>query len=287
MQSNQIVSQALVASGAYKDLPQPIIFTSGELGITYINTDKLVGDNGVWEQFGNDAGGMIAHAISVTKENPKYDAVIDVLAEKVKLLDPNVQAISGGQRKDWLFSGPVAQKLGLMHISLYKQHASVEKIEISLPEMEGPVTIPYERDVNTVLLRRLNVIHIADLLTVGSSCYRIENGFAKGWFQMLRGQGAYAHTLITVVNRSEGGEKELAEQNIITLPIVTIDDDFIRRHSEYPEQVLEYRQNPRVWSERYLQRHGALAFIDDFNPEGKRVHYAKKFFERYTIRNND
>ncbi len=279
MPSNPIVSQILVESGAYADLEKPVIFTSGELGISYVHTDKIVGDAGKWEEFGDDSERMIAHAVEMTHRNERFKAVIDVLAQTVEDLNKTVRvdAISGGQRRDWLFSGPVAEQLGLMHIALYKQDFGRHNLEIS--NIDASLYPQGERDLT--LLTEKNVIHIADLLTIGSSCYRWEDGLEKGWFPLLRGQGANAQHLITVVTRLEGGEDALGMRHINVYPLVAIDDEFLRQYSKFPDRAIAYRQNPQARSEAYLQTHGALDFVEDFNPEGRRRPYAKRFFERY------
>ncbi len=52
MESHPRISELLVETGAYSDLSDPVILTSGQLGIYYINTEKLVQDDGEWKEFG-------------------------------------------------------------------------------------------------------------------------------------------------------------------------------------------------------------------------------------------
>ena len=122
MESHSTISKLLVKTGAFKDLDEPVILTSGELGIYYINTEKLCPDDGKWKEYGDNSQAMINHAIKIMRDNRDFREVIDILVEQAEVLLPRKDAkvISGGQRRDWLFSGPVANRLNLDHISLYK-----------------------------------------------------------------------------------------------------------------------------------------------------------------------
>ena len=109
MASNPVISKALVKSGAYRDLDKPIILANGELGIYYINAEKILQDNGVWETFGNNSAAMIQYASDIADNrfgntNKEFAEVIDVLAGEVKRLAFSFRPIfliSGGQRRDW------------------------------------------------------------------------------------------------------------------------------------------------------------------------------------------
>jgi hypothetical protein len=99
------ISQLLVETKAFKDLDKPVILTSGELGIYYINTEKLAQDNGEFEKYGDDSQAMIAHAIRMTQQHSTFGEVIDILTEDAKrlmasLVRNNEYGISGGQRRD-------------------------------------------------------------------------------------------------------------------------------------------------------------------------------------------
>ena len=48
-------AEILKNTGAYSDLEEPVILASGELGIYYINTEKIMPDEGTWKKYGNNA----------------------------------------------------------------------------------------------------------------------------------------------------------------------------------------------------------------------------------------
>lgn len=275
MESHPRISELLIKTGAYKDLDEPVILTSGELGIYYINTEKLAQDNGEFEKYGDDSRGMIKHALDMMDKHPTFGEVIDILARKASNLiapDRDISVISGGQRRDWLFSGPVAYHLNLRHISVYKDG----KIEMIMPDE----TVKQIGD-NQDSLRDLCDVHFSDLLTEASSCYRVENGEKKGWIPWIEKRGTKVRNLVAVVTRLQGGEERLREIGINAEAFVAIDKDFLEKYSRYPARALAYLQNPKLWSENYLRENGALALIETFNPKGNKLDRIKKFLNRY------
>jgi len=276
MVSNPRISQLLVETQAYRDLPQPVILTSGELGIYYINTEKLVQDGGEWEKVGDNSQAMISHAIRMMCEHPTFGEVIDILKERsIELLRSNPSplragtryAISGGQRRDWLFSGPVARQLNLPHLSIYKD-GKIEAIDEC-------------GNIADSGLIRVVALHISDLLTEASSCYRVEAGEEKGWVPTLRSEGVHVRDLLAVVTRGQGGERNLAHHGVYAEAMVSIDEDFLRQYSENPERAVAYLRDPKEWSGRYLRENGALALLPAFDPQRQKDDRATKFLQRY------
>lgn len=288
------MSELLVETKAYQDLDRPVILTSGELGIYYINAEKLCQDGGKFNEYGESSSDMVEHAVIMTEEKPAFKKAIDILCEEVNSIlpsDGSKFAISGGQRRDWLFSGPVAVQLGLDHVSLYKQvEGQNNKIELLHPD---PTPTPREVIATVIasdtiskygLISNLNAIHIADLLTEGSSVYSANQ---KGWVPMLRSQGGNVKNLMTVVTRLQGGEERLKEQGVDVHSFVAIDENFLRTYSANPERAVEYFKSPKAWSENYLMQNGALALIGNFDPAGKNIERAKKFIARYSSTLNE
>jgi orotate phosphoribosyltransferase len=270
MENNKRISELLIETGAYKDLDKPVILTSGELGIYYINTEKLCQDGGKFNDYGNDSAAMINHAVKMTKEHPIFKETIDILSEETKKLGLDHYCISGGQRRDWLFSGPVARNLKLYHVSLYKGG------DIELLDSNANLCSQEPLD-----LEGLCAVHIADLITEGSSIYRIENSEEKGWVPMLRENEAGISNLLAVVTRLQGGEQRLKAVGVNTHSFVAIDEDFLGKYSKNPERALAYQKNPGEFSENYLKENGAMAFLSSFDPNGGKIDRAKKFLSRY------
>ena len=282
MKSHPRISELLVEEAAFTDLDKPVILASGkELGIYYINAEKLCQDGGAFREHKDDSAAMIQHAVNMTQQHPTFNEVIDTISAEVLANvihgDRKGVAISGGQTRDWIFSGPVARKLELPHVSLYKQRTGEpDRVEIVYPN--GRV-----KDASSgQSLREFSPVHIVDMLTAGSSCYRIGGDKELGWIPMQRQRGARIDNLLAVVTRCQGGEGRLAElANTNAAGFVAIDEDFLTKYSTNPERALAYLKDPTAWSKQYLKEHGALALLDTWNPEGGKLERAIKFTEKY------
>lgn len=282
MRNDQYLEQLLVETGAFRDLENPVILTSGELSIYYINTEKICPDGGKWEKFGHDPFGMIYHSIIMAKEHPSFQGVIDRLSEGVNSLFPITSkqplAVSGGQRRDWLFSGPVAVRVGeqgVPHLSLYQQEEG-KKDRINAIYPDGSID-------DNPSLEGWQIIHVADIITTGSSAYRKENGKEKGWIPRLKERGASIEHLVTVVSREQGGELLLAKQGVITHSLISIDERFLKTYSTNPKMALRYKKDQQGWAEEYLIKNGTTRFADYFDPQGGKQERAYKFLKRYEM----
>ena len=142
-------------------------------------------------------------------------------------------------------------------------------------------SIDYCGNVHHANIARLCGVHVVDLLTEGSSVYRVEGNQEKGWLPELRKQGAIINDLFAVVSRKQGAEEMLKGEGLTVHSFVDIDEKFIENYSKNPKRAVEYIKNPKEWSENYLRSNGALIFLDDFNPAGKKIDRAKKFIKRY------
>ncbi|MEK6823191.1 MAG: hypothetical protein AABY13_05150 [Nanoarchaeota archaeon] len=264
---------------AYKDLPGPTILAAGDLGIYFVNMEKLLEDGGAWEKFGDDSRLMIMHACQQYEQVPGFRQVIGVMADQMRYhLTRAVQgerkAVSGGARRDWLFSGPIAHVLNLPHISCYKQEpGKPDRMEFVHPDMSVDV-------VDT--LSGVYVGHAVDMTTEGSSILRTDkDGTLKGWAAMIRNKGGRINDVVAAATRLQGAEQRLAPYGLHIDALVKIDEEFLRNHSANPEAAVEYFKNPTAFSRNYLKENGALAFVKDFDPAGKRVDKAREFMKKY------
>lgn len=276
MTTSERIKHLLVETQAFKDLKSPVVLASGQLGIYFINAEKLCQDKGKFAEFGNNSQKMLKHIIEMMYTHKSFNEVIDILTEKIKPLfssSDKKMAISGGQRRDWLFSGPVAKKLNVPHISLYKQlNNETDKIEIIMPDGSKNENID---------LSQYEAVHVVDMITEGSSIYRKEGGVKKGWISMLKNKGVTIDHVISVVSRLQGGEERLAKDNIHVHSCVNIDKEFLQIFSSNPQRAIEYISNPDLWSKEYLSKNGALDLISIFDPEKNKMDKAKRFLTRY------
>lgn len=193
---------------------QPFWYTSGKLGPFYINTQFLYGSEAAANSLLKTieeacAGEKLAFYdkvwadISAQLDScPIYAQLIDLLTEAAAKLD--VDFVSGGERRDFFFSMPVARKLGLGHLSIFKDLSCVytDKDGVSM-------------DAAQAGLAGKKSVHIADLITVASS-------YIRAWIPAVESLGAKIAYSLAVVDRDQGGSDILAKAGCPLTTLVTI-----------------------------------------------------------------
>ena len=284
MNREETLVKYLIASGGFRELDTPVIVTSGEfLTPFFVSAEKLCGDAAVDEalnRFGEDPAAMMRYAADLAGRNASFGEVIDALAAGVseifgKAGTGEKRALSGGQRRDWLFSGPAAERLGVPHVSIFKPRDGSQRVLLHGASGAGEILTPD--------LRGFRVVHVADLITLGSSVYEEDRqtGKRSGWVPVLRGLGAEITDLVTVISRNQGGEALLAEQGVKVHALITVDGDFISRHARNPEALASFLRDPQQWTGDYLEAHGPGLLRDYLEDDAKKLPRLKKFVLRY------
>ena len=212
---NPIISW-LFETDAVRVCPEghPFWYTSGKLGPFYINTQFLYGSEAAANSLLKTieeacAGEKLAFYdkvwadISAQLDScPIYAQLIDLLTEAAAKLD--VDFVSGGERRDFFFSMPVARKLGLGHLSIFKDLSCVytDKDGVSM-------------DAAQAGLAGKKSVHIADLITVASS-------YIRAWIPAVESLGARIAYSLAVVDRDQGGSDILAKAGCPLTTLVTI-----------------------------------------------------------------
>ena len=193
---------------------QPFWYTSGKLGPFYINTQFLYGSEAAANSLLKTieeacAGDKMAFYdkvwadISAQLDScPIFAQLIDLLTEAAAKL--NADFISGGERRDFFFSMPVAKKLGLGHLSIFKDLSSVytDANGVSMPSDQAN-------------LAGKKSVHIADLITVASS-------YIRAWIPAVEALGAKIAYSLAVVDRDQGGTEILANAGCPLTTLITI-----------------------------------------------------------------
>ena len=193
---------------------QPFWYTSGKLGPFYINTQFLYGSEAAANSLLKTieeacAGEKLAFYDKVWADIsaqlascPIYAQLIDLLTEAAAKLD--VDFVSGGERRDFFFSMPVARKLGLGHLSIFKDLSCVytDKDGVSM-------------DAAQAGLAGKKSVHISDLITVASS-------YIRAWIPAVESLGARIAYSLAVVDRDQGGSDILAKAGCPLTTLVTI-----------------------------------------------------------------
>ena len=193
---------------------QPFWYTSGKLGPFYINTQFLYGSEAAANSLLKTieeacAGDKMAFYdkvwadISAQLDScPIFAQLIDLLTEAAAKMGADF--ISGGERRDFFFSMPVAKKLGLGHLSIFKDLSSV------YTDANG-VSMPSEQ----ANLAGKKSVHIADLITVASS-------YIRAWIPAVESLGAKIAYSLAVVDRDQGGSKILADAGCPLTTLIVI-----------------------------------------------------------------
>ena len=193
---------------------QPFWYTSGKLGPFYINTQFLYGSeaaaNALLKTIEEACAGeklafydkVWADVSAQLDSCPIFSQLIDLLTEEAKKLD--VDFISGGERRDFFFSMPVAKKLGMGHLSIFKDLSCV------YTDANG-----VSMDADKAGLAGKKSVHIADLITDASS-------YIRAWIPAVEALGAKIEYSLAVVDRDQGGSKILADAGCPLTTLITI-----------------------------------------------------------------
>ncbi len=242
----------LFESGALTFSPaeKPYFFTSGLLCPFYVNTHFICGGQKNAERVLSFLDERAKRPSLIVKELPplldsilskseSYKLVIDEMAsiinENYGILNDKKNSsnliISGGQRRDWLFSVPLAKKLRIKHLYLFNDKSI-------LNEAGNVLTSDNFNDSH-------KVIHVADLLTVGSS-------YLTKWIPALRNLDLNIDLSINCVDRLQGGVHNLTSSGVTeVINLAEINDDFFKLgeqlgylNEEQSKLVSAYRNDP-------------------------------------------
>jgi len=211
---------ALLQTQALRLAPTGEVFwyTSGTVGPYYINTQNLYGSPQAAEELlqfidaekraENFAFELRARVERQYAENEIYRHVIDLLVAKVEReMEGDIDAVSGGERRDWFFSLAVAERLNKPHLLIFKDLKKIllEGEEIHREQIDG-----------------LKTLHVADLVTEASSYFR-------DWIPVVSQGGGRIVYSINVVDRGQGGIEALTQQGVPSSALLRVDEALFAR----------------------------------------------------------
>jgi len=210
----------LFETNAVKVCPKdkPFWYTSGKIGPYFINTHFIYGSENDAVELLNFIDTKKNEKLEMPKalfekikkqyeENKIYN---DVVNEMIKYIKENINVeeidyISGGERRDWIFSYIAAHLLDKKHITLFKDLTAV----ISDSN--------FEETVNASKIEGKKVLHIADLITVASS-------YIRAWIPTIQELGGELLWSLAIVNRMQGGDERLSDLGIKSLSMAKVDE---------------------------------------------------------------
>ncbi len=247
------LSAALIQTQALRLAPPGQVFwyTSGTVGPYYINTHYLYGGQAAAEELLRfiDAesgdrqvfpGRLQARVEAQAAADPVYAGVIEALVERAgQIGGEQAELVSGGERRDWFFSGLVAARLGKPHLLIYKDHSAVLYREGKAEPVAG--------------LEGKRMLHVADLITEASS-------YVRDWIPAIRQRGGEMVCAFNVVDRAQGGAEALQQAGVRAEALLRVDADLfaaLRRAGHVDAQqeavLLAYARDPHAAMKAFLQ----------------------------------
>lgn len=214
----------LFETNALKICPndKPFWLTSGKISPYFINTHFVYGSEA-------DAASLLSF-IDVAKEDkltmPKavfekvktqyetnsiYHEIIQELMEYIKsnINVDEIDYISGGERRDWLFSYMASYLLDKPQISIFKDLTTL--VSTSDFSETKPVTN----------IAGKKVLHIADLITIASS-------YIRAWIPCIQNLEGELVWSVALVDRMQGGSERLSDLGIKSFAMVQIDESLFK-----------------------------------------------------------
>lgn len=161
--------KSLVDNGAFKFTNTFFPYTSGEIGPYFVNSENVM-NNGA-----------------------DYSRAIEDMADLISDVTDNIDVVSGGESRDWVFSFPVASYMSIPPLMIYNN------LKMRGPNMEGKTAV-----------------HVADLNNQGSS-------IRDKWLPAIEDAGGKLKDVFFYVDRLEDGVKVIYDLGLNSHAVVPLD----------------------------------------------------------------
>ena len=249
MSTAAIMPKLLLKSGAltiWDHRQDPVLwYAAGVPGPFFLNTEWMIGKD--------LAGGLLTRINALLAETPDaatrasqlkslitptfqessdWQAIIRALAERTResFRANSFDVLSGGERRDWFFSVPLAHALTLPHLFLFKNGTSF----CTQPTPSGT-----------------RALHVADLINNAASYF-------DAWLPLLEKLGLKCAGTVCVNSRGPGAER-LEKAGYKVAALNSIDELFFEKlyaqkliSSETREEIATYFRSGKAWAETYL-----------------------------------
>lgn len=215
-------------------------YTSAEIGPYYVQSGVVQNDGKDYVTAVNDMASLIEDAVGTER-----------LSKAV---------ISGGETRDWIFSGPVAYKLGLPHLMLYKDGKSVGA------DIKGK-----------------EAIHAADLNNEGSSPRDL-------WIPAINKAGGRITDIFFYVDRMEEGVHVMKELGLNSYAAVPLDDhawEYLQKIGVVSSEVYQNlmargktKEERGAWARAMLRTDAGLETLAALAASQKTAEKAKKILDK-------
>lgn len=273
--SNLFKTKAINACEANK----PFWYTSGKIGVYFINAEFLYGS----EEASKNLLANIDEELSDHETLPKkvfdevaaqynsneiYKFTIDTLIKSIKenINIDEVDYISGGERRDWVFSNVVAYLLNKPHLTVFK--------DLSILVSNHDFTTTEKIDN----LEGKKCLHISDLINTAAS-------YVRAWIPIIENLGGKMEWTATIVDRMQGGTEILADHGVTTYSLVKVDKEVFKTalekgaiSQEQYGMIDKYLDNPDETMTEFLKAHPEF-IRESLKGTGKTLTRVKKCLE--------
>jgi hypothetical protein len=185
--------------------------------------------------------------MAVYGKNEVYQRLIATLAATSRAEFPagSFDLVSGGERRDWLFSVPFAKECGIDHVFLFKNHSLYAKNPIK---------------------PGAKVLHLADLINNAAS-------YLDLWLPILEKAGLFCAGTLCVVARGDGMNK-LAAKGLKAVSLNSVDLPFFEKSQASGlidraalDEIGAHFGSPKAWAEKYFIGHKSLNDLSKLDPK--------------------
>jgi orotate phosphoribosyltransferase len=255
-------------------------YIAGVPGPFYINTEMILG-----QVFASQSLEKIDAALAATahpaaraaqlneailagyESNAVYRKIVATMIARAQEEFPtgSYSFISGGERRDWLFSIPFAKEIGIKHVFLFKNGSM---------HCERPLK-PDESS-----------LHVSDLINNAAS-------YVDLWLPLLEASRLKCYGTVCVISRGAAGVKNLKERGIEIAALNSIDRTFFEQSfacglidKEKLDEITLHFSSPEKWGDKYL--FGSPDLFDIKNIDKKSFERLRSFFtnDPWTLRKN-
>lgn len=238
----------------FEDLP--FWYTSNHPGPYFINTQNIIGYPKVDEILHNINIILESNYSLEIKSTKIWDLISHQLNEDLdylKLVNNLVDFVeknnvfhfdlmSGGERRDWFFSIPLAIKLKMNYVFLFKDGSTIQ--------FDSSGHLVEENSMGK------KVLHVADIINLASS-------YEKRWIPTLCKNNISINNTLTIAVRNKEGIKTLSKHNISVISPLYIDIELFKKSfelgliSEFAfEDIKFYYDSPYNWTKELICKIG-------------------------------
>lgn len=255
---NEQIIQNLFSTGAIKVCPadKPFWYTSGKIGPFYVNTEFLYGSAEKSKQILEDIEIALQNKDTLDEvisekvwanyqADQTYKQTMDALADYAKknINLAEIDYISGGERRDWIFSFVLSKLLGIPHITLFKDgDFNFQVKDGSSVDSEKP-------------LAGKRILHVVDLVNTSSS-------HKEMWIPFLESAGGKMTVGLAVVDRDEGGAEVLAGFGVQSHALAYVQNElFVSAQrkgiltADQVKMIADYKTDPTAAMDHFLNTH--------------------------------